>query len=173
MEITGFTITKGKKYECGGIYVLNSAFTISHNRIQGNEGALGGGIYAEVGESVPFAITQNTISDNTGHFGIGLHLIGGRGTITDNTISDCDGGVLVMEGEHTISQNTIQNNRSSGMVLSHGKHLVTQNIITGNTSLHDGGGLFLEHGTHIIADNTISKNKAHKGCGMYLCYVSI
>jgi hypothetical protein len=176
--LSGFTITNGEAYYCGGISGNGCKTTIENNIITGNSAQAysgGGGIYDCDG-----LIQNNTISDNSAK-GDGGGLYGCDGIIRNNIISgNSEGGLETCNA--AIQNNSIYNNGGGGLYYCSGtieNNYISNNwrggifvcngIIQNNTILSNhGGGLSECNGT--IQNNTICGNSAeYHGGGLSYC----
>jgi len=110
------------------------------------------------------AVTGNTESSTSNHYGSGVFVDGGifemnRGTISDNTeisSSSCGGGgVWVRDGTFTMSGGTISGNTGSG----------SSNYVGGG-GVYAGGGIFTKTGGTIYgysSDDTVNSNTVRAG----------
>jgi hypothetical protein len=171
--IEGFTITNGKPWKGGGVYVYHSSPTIINNIIRDNWAHVGGGIYCENGSPL---ILNNRIEYNGGDHIAGIYLEDSTPIIYKNKIQHnlgdvgggiCCRGVTVPE----ITKNTIRYNyadKGGGIYFHRSLAVVNNNIITGN-SADLGGGLFCIQSSHINAyNNTVCGNYADMGAGIYI-----
>ncbi|MHC4945931.1 MAG: right-handed parallel beta-helix repeat-containing protein [Planctomycetota bacterium] len=171
--IDGFTITNGKPWKGGGIYVYHASPTIINNIIKDNWAHVGGGIYCENGSPL---ILNNQIEYNRGDHIAGIYLEDSSPIIYRNTIQhnlgDVGGGICcrgVTSPE--ITKNTIRYNyadKGGGIYFHRSLATVNNNIITGN-SADIGGGLFCILNSHVTAfNNTVCGNAADSGAGLYI-----
>jgi hypothetical protein len=126
-------------------------FTIQNGQAAGPSNLGGGGILC-ANNSSP-TITDNTITDNFGHYqGGGISCINNSSpTITGNDITDNTanhgGGICCVNASPIIINNMITDNS-------------TPSYIIGNGS---GGGIYCEGSSSMIADNTIMRNHTSGG----------
>ncbi len=178
--VEGFSVTGGNATDPtsrnagGGIYVYESAATLSNNRVYSNTAGWGGGAFL-VYDYV--TLQGNTISSNTAELGGGLFFYKDAATVRDNVISGNTatregGGVYLNSHEAVVSGNTISGNEASmnggGLFLYNGNSPLSGNLISANGAEQHGGGLFLEGSDAEIRDNVISGNVAPEGGGLYL-----
>lgn len=160
--IDGFTIRNGSSGSTqGGIYCLNGSPTISHNIITDN-GRAGG--LAQSAIYVLFAspkITDNSLVDNAGYGILGGYA---NSLIANNTICRNDsydsttagfngGGIYLTEGNCTIQDNVVSNNRgpkSSGGIYANGT--ISGNVVSDNMDC----GI---HATGTISNNLVEGNR--------------
>ncbi|MCA0454814.1 MAG: tandem-95 repeat protein [Chloroflexi bacterium] len=116
LYLTEVTVTNGKtSSNAGGIYVLNpdAIFVVEDSLISGNDGPLGGGIYA----CADTTILNSEISNNIGQTGGGIGVGCGTAYITGSVISqnsstDIGGGIYVNNVNTTIVDSVLSNNVS-------------------------------------------------------------
>jgi hypothetical protein len=162
--ITGNTINKNTSQEgagggicCGDVLIteniitnnsakygggINGGMTITNNLISGNSAWDGGGIIAGSGGEI---IQDNIICDNVASWdGGGIHCKAsnfGNNIIANNSAEGSEGGGLYIEGDSTITNNTIINNSaigyyggSGGGIHCGGTITITNTILWGNTA---------------------------------------
>lgn len=134
--IDGFTITHGSN---GGVWAGNSVLTLSHNRITGNSGGHGAGVYCQ--SCISVVIADNLIVGNDGEgAGGGLYLLSTSGVAANNTIAanaaGTQGGGVLCDSSPSL--------------------LIANNIVAGNTAQY-GGGVYVWLG----ALPTLSRNCVH------------
>jgi len=128
----------------------NVSATITDNTIQNNEGD---GISISDGASA--AILRNNIENNS-HAGIFVYSNSNETIITDNIISGNRYGISAKRA--TITNNTITNNRESG-IYAESSTIIHDNIITSNTNWGIQSSRFDEYISNItITNNTINLN---------------
>jgi len=167
-ELSGFTITNGKRDGNGGGIIAANNLVIRNNTITRNEAACGGGVFASSGHSL--TITGNTITGNiSGGCGAGCGAGGGiychSGTISDNLIigNIAPFGAGIFAADATITGNIIVDNEASGYgggVSCFGSAVITGNTISDNSANLGAGVYFEGTGQVIISGNTISNNSA-------------
>ncbi|UCC31578.1 MAG: right-handed parallel beta-helix repeat-containing protein, partial [Phycisphaerales bacterium] len=176
-RIDGFTITNGRAFDGGGLYLRDSSATIANNRIKGNSATYrGGGLYLDYSSPT---IANNTITGNSatgsGGSGGGLYLSSSSPTIANNTIIGnstilMGGGLYLYDSFPEIANNTITANSATGgggLSLRDSSPTIANNVIAGNGA-NDGGGLHLWDSSPMMANNTITGNGAREGGGLYL-----
>lgn len=154
--IQGFTIRNGSSRRGGGISCQAASPTVTQNRITGNSGLDGGGMY--IGSSSFLDPVQEPIVI--------------ANTFDHNSASSVGGGLRVEESSRvTISHNLFQSNTSlydgGGLyvqILTHSVS-ITGNIFIDNLAHDKGGGLFIaqsQAGTgSVIADNLFARNSSY------------
>ena len=167
--IEGFTITGGRGWDAGGIYVDHCAPTIRKNRIVQNiASARGGGIGVYFGSP---RIEDNLIADNQQLIrqvsGGGISLLGvGTAEVLNNRIERNDalygGGINCNSaGAARIEGNRIRANTAmygGGLVFGNASDaLVLQNVIDANVASR-GGGIYHTNGNIVAVNNTIVDN---------------
>jgi len=188
--LSGFTIQNGvaasatSTFAAGGIVVLNSSPTITHNVITKNYGC-GIGIYfgAPVIQSNVIDYTASSYKANCSVSSAAGVLLYGQGSqyglgsvqLIGNTISSNGGeGIyLWIAGTPVVKNNIIRGNHSIGILMQNdGAPLIIQNLIVGNQGGDAGGGLTLEipNGSYrttktVVTANTIANNT---GSGIYV-----
>ncbi len=141
---------------------------ITDNTISNN----GGGI--AVGAQY-LNLVNNLISGNASNLGIGgVSLIGTNGTVMSNTIfnnAGSRGGGLHLNGYLTVTANTISNNWAllgGGLYLAGSFATLSGNRIISNTAFDDGGGLYADDlSTYTMTTNMIISNSARFGAGAF------
>lgn len=178
---SGNTITGNSATTGGGICCSNSDATISHNNVSGSVD--GGGVYCEgdydvelAGNSVSSnpdygvyshncsaALTNNTISDNTG---VGLKCDGTSSSpaISGNTVTNNALGGIVVDGvaEATIQNNVVESNsgrdEGAGIAIKDSAATITANTIKNNTASREGGAIMIDNSSVTIERNWIEGN---------------
>jgi len=179
LEVINNTITNnsvtGGESSGGGMYCHYSEGIIQGNTITGNSAQGGGGIRCY--HASP-AIVGNTVNHNTGG-GISLHTAHSI-AITDNTVSSNTGGSgisLYASDSCEIRDNVISGNGVSygaGVAVTHSGHVVlADNEISGNTTggLWAGGGAAFsgsECQEITVSGNTFTGNISTWGGGLHL-----
>lgn len=173
-RVEGFTFTRGQVKRGGGLYLWQSAPTLTNNIIQGNRAyawtdlpTLGGGI--ALSNSSPTLI-NNTIRDNGADLGLGggLHLYCSSPILTNNTIhgnsANFGCGLYIDQSSPTLTNNTITSNSSSrcdeggGLYLCRSLPMLIGNTISGNSANGGGSALYLDWSSPTLMDNTIERN---------------
>ncbi|MEN3315198.1 MAG: hypothetical protein V7605_1432 [Acidimicrobiaceae bacterium] len=145
----------------------------------GGGSPIGGGIY--IGNSAP-TITGNVVTHNLGAFGVGIQVYWGAALIQDNSVSDNHqiqgssggrgGGVsLLGDARAEVVGNLIENNSDSaggGMSISGAGAVVRDNTIRRNSALNEGGGVIMNATDVAFTQNLVVDNSAsERGGGMY------
>jgi hypothetical protein len=190
LTVANCTIS-GNTGDFGGGGILNygpptgvgGTMTIINSTISGNTASSAGGGIDNGGQTTVLAITNSTISNNTGG---GVYNAGGTLTITDSTINDnvaafSGGGIGAgagvpagTTGSVAINRSTISGNtavRGGGVAVATGTVMITDSAVVGNTAAEDGGGIVNQSGgpaTNMmtIINSTISDNTAARGGGI-------
>jgi parallel beta-helix repeat protein len=194
--LKGFTIQNGiawsatRIFAAGGILVLNSSPTVTHNVIRKNFGC-GIGIYygAPVIEFNVISYTATSSQADCSVSSAAGVLLYGQGTqfglgsvqLIGNAISNNagEGIFLWIGGTPLVKNNLIQGNHSTGILMEgDGAPAIVQNLIVGNQASGQGGGVLLSipNGTYretdtVVTSNTILKNSVPKsvvGSGIYV-----
>jgi parallel beta-helix repeat protein len=144
LNVDGITLQNGSATtgNGGGLFVFTDGeLTLTNSIMTGNTATeSGAGVYV-VPDTYPFsvavALTNNTVSNNTGG---GVYVLGDTVTLTNNTISSNDGrGVYASASNSgvTLTNNTISNNSSGGVSVDSYNSTVTldYNTISNNTSV--------------------------------------
>ena len=148
--LRGFTITKSKGKNGGGIYCDNASPTISKCVIIDNQMDNGGGIYCINNSSPRFVdcvVTNNLVSRN--------------------------GGAIYASNNSTLSVTRciISDNRASnggGIYCINNSSLIIVNcVVVDNRVSENGGGIYCGASSPAIINCTISNNWAGKGSGIY------
>jgi RHS repeat-associated protein/CSLREA domain-containing protein len=148
ISISNITIQGGSQSVAGGggIRSINSALTLSHVVISGNQTANnGGGVYVQGGS---LSVTDSAVVNNTANYGGGLLNDSSAVTLTNVTISgnssvDSGGGMRVTNtGTTNLLNVTITNN--------------TADSDSNNTG--EGGGIFYSAGTVTFKNTIIAGN---------------
>jgi hypothetical protein len=180
-------VDTGNTGDCGGgICIVDGSIEphIYQNKIIGNKGYYGGGMY--IGYASPL-VANNNIKDNVSDYeggGIAVFYSKEDGycpTIKDNTIEynktteSSGGGIVVGEqGSAIIENNRINNNEAS--IYGGGIHIYANsdayiregNIIEYNEAGYNGGGIYIySDGIITITSNTINNNIANIASGSY------
>ena len=144
-ELSGFTI---QQWQGGGVRILGSNISVTHNIITKNESSSTGGLSATDSD---VTIEKNLINYNSNTWG-------GAGVSLSYSTADIR--------ENLISGNMALGSASGGgMMLSSGSYEVRGNIITNNKAQRWGGGLFVGTSDALVFDNTIDENKAEDWAG--------
>jgi hypothetical protein len=183
--IEGFRITGGKAVELGdgdngaGIYLLQSAATVSHNEIYSNtSGGAGGGIMLDASDTL---VTNNRIFLNTAaEGGAGIALGDSNAVVRENAVfsntlpgeefvAEGGAGLMVFRGAPIIEGNVFAQNRNEdiaggGIYLFESPAILRQNLITANHS-YLGGGVYARQSAPQLESNTIAGNTAEFGAG--------
>ena len=147
------TIQECSAYNGGGVYVeFNAQATIDGNAFLRNSAHSGGAI--RINDSCSGSILNNTIAENwVSYYGY------------------ADGGGLWIDGNPTISGNTIVDNSAEdyggGIFCNNGAApTIDHNVIARNTA-DFGGGIGFSNGTSgtLLLNNTVAENEAESGGG--------
>ena len=180
LEIHGGVISNnsaksGETLKNGGGVFLNAGAEclMTGGLISGNEGALGGGFYAN---NAKLTITGGLISGNLATQGGGAYCTGSSqliltgGTIESNKATTNGGGFYMATGTQlTMEGGNLKNNTagSNGGGLYILKQTVTlSGTIEGNSAAM-GGGIYSNGAELTFANLTLSGNKASEGAGIY------
>jgi parallel beta-helix repeat protein len=173
--IEGLRITGGQG---GGVYVADTAATISNNQVFSNTAGYGGGLALVYSEAT---LSGNTISGNSS---AGVSLYNSEATLSGNAISGNSGDGVSARwhgggSNITLSGNTISGNTGAGVslaayrqrkqhtdaelysVLRLGSATLSGNIIGGNGS----SGVYLDFTSATLINNLIAGNY---GGGLYV-----
>ncbi|MBD3234638.1 MAG: T9SS type A sorting domain-containing protein [candidate division Zixibacteria bacterium] len=171
--------TSGTYGPGGGIFCAgNSNPTINSNIIYGNTASdRGGGISCY--ESSP-AITSNTIRDNTGGDGAGIHFEMSNSSIDGNNISTnvaSDGGGILCESSTLELRNNVINNNSAslggnciggGINCRNSDLTIVNNTLYNNLANDYGGGISSGEGSNLEGSNNILwANTSSNGSQIY------
>jgi parallel beta-helix repeat protein len=163
VNLTGFTITNsGAGYPSGGVLVYSSNNTISHNRIESNNGS---GIYL-FATSYGNNISNNEVLNNTG---TGIYILSSSNTLTGNEIA---GNHYYGLSLHSANNNTITDNG----IVANGQYGISlrsscENILKNNDILDNDEGIFMWFSScnNTLAENKIVGNSFH---GVWLDFSS-
>ncbi|MCC6456773.1 MAG: right-handed parallel beta-helix repeat-containing protein [Caldilineaceae bacterium] len=186
---TGVSIGRG-----GGFYIEGGQPTIQGITIQSNLAITGAGVYLDNSAAT---LTQNSIQgngDSSTLDGGGIYIVGGATTILTNTVTSNQaqhgGGLRLHNSNATVRGNSIDNNRAGsaptpagqndalggGLYIAGGTPLVTANSISNNQAVHPalalGGGIYVAQSGVNLHDNTLTANQAHRGGGLYFAATS-
>jgi hypothetical protein len=169
----------------GGVLGRYSRFSISNSTLSNNSALIGGGVWAQGGDSHTISgstISGNTATDETGRGG-GLYFINANLAITGSVIKynatagGDGGGLCAINADVTIAGSSINNNVIANGSGGDGGGLFVQGVdltISGS-SLHansagdDGGGIWSHDGSVSVTQSTISLNFAGgDGAGLHL-----
>lgn len=174
VTISNLTIRGGSANSGGGIYAANTALTVQHCTITGNQaGYVGGGIYTGTYSSGSATVTgatttieDSTISGNDGHYaGGGVYIIDAdaltlsRTSITGNTVIYAGGGAFIQDttaasiDASTISGNTVGSSANSSFAGGGGIHASNTPLTLSNST--------------ISGNQTITSNSVAYGGGIY------
>ena len=169
--LSGLTITGGDGGSPGGgLFNNGGALTIDSCTITGNTNSSLANLMGTV------AVSNSTVSLNSGGNAGGLYNVGGTLTVTNSGISNNSGfagGIDNVSGTLTIDSSTIRNNTASfegargGGILNEtgGIATVTNSTISGNSAEASGGGID-NNGTLTLNNITVSGNTATNGGGI-------
>ncbi len=153
--IAGFTITRGRAVNGGGIYCSQSSIEIRDNVIKDNTATTGsgGGIYCHTAD---VTIINNHIADNAAPNRYG-------------------GGIYSFDCSSLIERNTVAHNMArwgAGVFNDHSSPLIAHNIIDGNSCTISGAGLdcYMSSSPDIIANVVINNSCGTHGSGIACCY---
>ena len=155
LTLSDLTVTGGTEGTGGGggiRFDSNGTVALTDSTVSGNSGLDGGGIYADLGT---VTLTDSTISGNTS---------GSRG-----------GGINTFAGSVSLTNSTVSGNtsdfRGGGIYTFLGSVSVTNSTISGNTSGDAGGGINTFDGSVSVTNSTISGNTSDsfggRGGGIY------
>ena len=184
-RLEGFTVTRGKASDGGGVFLAYSSPTLEYNAFDSNQAVgCGGGVF--VLHSSP-TLTNNTFSGNsvtgTGGGGGGMWLDDSAALLANNTFSGNSatssngGGVFLFQcTSTTVTSNTFSDNSAyygGGLYLYQSPSpTLADNTLSGNSAT-DGGGVYLYDSSPALVNNTFSGNSAaSSGGGMLLAYSS-
>ncbi|MDR2102322.1 MAG: hypothetical protein LBP43_07100, partial [Treponema sp.] len=176
----------------GGVFLLNSAFTMEggviKNNTNGTKGGAGGGIYAEVRSTVILKsgaeVSGNTAAGISVSNKSTLTLEAGC-KITGNNLGDTNaggaGGVYITDESTLIMLGGEITNNNAGMAGGGGVKLywdstfimkggrIAENIANGSGSYGTGGGVNLQAGSSFTMEGgVIEKNTGKYGGGLYI-----
>ncbi len=153
--IAGFTITRGRMSNGGGIYCSQSSMWIKDNIINNNTATSGsgGGIYCHTAD---VTIIDNRITNNS----------------APNTFG---GGIYSYDCSSVIERNTVAHNTArwgGGVFNDHSSPTITHNIIDGNQCTISGAGLdcYMSSSPDIIGNVIINNSCGTHGAGIACCY---
>ena len=154
----------------GGLY-NNGTLTVDNSLINDNasRGIYNGGIYNRGDLTIDNSIISNNIPWGIESYG---NLTVDNSLISNNTSSEFGGGIFILSGTSTLTNNTITGNTANfGGGISNwywGNTLtLTNNTITGNTANRSGGGIY-NQGEADLTNNTITGNTSSRlGGGIY------
>ncbi|WP_277202722.1 DUF4347 domain-containing protein [Victivallis vadensis] len=175
-NVSEATLTDGDPIGGGGIYVLDSALSITNSEasIYGNSAINGGGVFACRNSVVTLdgvLIYQNSAVD-----GGGVFVNAGR----DGTYG-CNGGALTLSGETKIYENTASNH-GAGLYVHANTVGVGTATITGDVQIYDnvasgsGGGIYVSSLAVLTVDGTdtaVRGNSAANGGGLHISAGSV
>jgi len=179
------TLSSGDSYWGGGIYINGGGVTVD-NTIIGQNGSAntanrGSGIYAINGLDI--AISNSTISYNSGRDHAGIHLENMSGSTTlinTNVIYNSAngytvGGIYAISSALSITGGSVSNNSGTygaGLRVENAPAITTINGVTINTNAAGGtiaGGIYSISSPLAISNGTtINNNTSRDGAGMYL-----
>ena len=148
--LRGFTITKSKAKNGGGIYCDNASPTIAKCVITNNQTSNGGGIYC-INNSSPVIVNCVVTSNRVGRNGGGIYCI--------NNSSPSVTGCIVSDNQASSGGGIYCINNSSPVIVN---CVIANNQISGN-----GGGVYCGASSPIITNCTITNNQASYGSGIY------
>jgi len=153
--IAGFTITRGRASNGGGIYCSQSPMEIKDNIIKDNTASSGsgGGIYC-------------TTAD--------LRIINNR-IINNSAPSTFGGGIYSYNCSSLIERNTVAHNMArwgAGIFNDHSSPTIAHNIVDGNQCTISGAGVdcYMSSSPDIIANVIINNSCGTHGSGIACCY---
>lgn len=159
---SGNTITGNSATTGGGICCSNSDATISYNNV--SESVDGGGVYCEGDYDVELA--GNSVSSNPDY---GVYSHNCSAALTNNTISDNTGVGLKCDGTSSspaISGNTVTNNALGGIVVDGvAEATIQNNVVESNSGRDEGAGIAIKDSAATITANTIKNNVASREGG--------
>jgi hypothetical protein len=182
--LDGFTVTNGKAYNGGGIYLYRTDPTIQNCIITGNYANNGAGIYAYYG-ALP-RIYDSVISDNHATYtgGGGYAYIGvffNYRTVWSNNTAGYDGGAIASiyfcSGVNFWDSYIVDNyaGRNGGAMYAWGSSRcsadvrATNSVIAGNVAEQKGGVMHLSYyGGGFLRSSTVVDNAAADGGSVYV-----
>lgn len=149
-NVDGLTVS-GFNFSKGGVFVLydSSNCTFTNNIVENRHGI-------DIVNSYHTRISENIIKPTLSD-GIELRRNSANTSISRNHIRSYNHGISIIYDSNntTVTDNTIMNNRWSGISLQTSNNIISGNIITNN----DDGGIRLMHGdNNIISNNIITDN---------------
>ncbi len=130
----------------GGMFILQSAPTISHCVVFSNTATNGGGLYLD--RSAALLVGNTIIGDSADWTGGGLYLYRSPATLRENVVVANEGVV------------------AGGLYLQESAVLIESNKVLSNTAVLDGGGLYAYAGTITMTGNLIVGNLGSYGGGL-------
>lgn len=153
--IAGFTITRGRASNGGGIYCLQSSMEIKDNIIKDNTATSGsgGGLYCSTAD---VRIINNHITDNSAPSTFG-------------------GGIYSYNCSSLIERNTVAHNMArwgAGIFNDHSSPMIARNIVDGNECTISGAGVdcYMSSCPDIVANVIINNSCGTHGSGIACCY---
>jgi hypothetical protein len=153
--IAGFTITRGRAVNGGGIYCSQSSMEIRDNIIRENTATTGsgGGIHCNIAD---VTIVNNHIAENSAPNRYG-------------------GGIYSYNCSSLIERNTVAHNMArwgAGVFNDNSSPTIAHNIIDGNHCTISGAGLdcYMSSSPDIIANVIINNSCGTHGSGIACCY---
>lgn len=179
-ELSGFTITHGSY---SGIYIYKSAPLLHNNRIVGNSGYYGGGLYA-VGGACGVDIRDTEISGNSAvYYGGGIYSNVACVSVTNSKIVGNSAGMYgggAVGGGYCggvgINESLVEDNSAGiagGGLYSSGTRACmpgvwSQNTVIARNTAISGGGVYLGvNGRGSLLFDTVTGNVASQGGGFF------
>jgi len=173
--LTNFNICNGMASYGGGIYSLNSYFTIDNLIIHNNSATSGGGGMYFEGDCQLDTDNLN-LSNNYASTGGGIYLenaiIDLENVVLKNNVGHNQGGGIFCNQSDPVFRNCLVDSNSSnngGGVACNESNPLMQNVTISNNSAHNGGGIFCVSSNPDLQNVTIaSNNSTINGGGIYL-----
>ncbi len=161
--LDGFTITDGNGYAGGGLSIVRSSPTITHNRFTDNTAYEGGGLYAKASRAI---IRNNLLDNNKASQGGGIQLWSFYGILDGNTlranVASSGGGISVGGGDTRITNSVIAGNGAfsgGGVLLTNSNAELANNTITGKAGCW-GGAIHIYSGWPSIVNTIVAFNSS-------------
>ncbi len=173
LTLTNSTISNNIGNLGSGVANMDGVMNVIDSTISGNRGGTGGGVYnfrGQFSNSGVLTVSNSTISGNTAYGGGGVFSRRGAITMTDSTISDNRSqGILSDGGTLMLVHSTVSDNTDSGVAEEGpGNVTVTNSTITGNTGGAGGGIRVIRLGSTLtITNSTITGNTGGIGGGVF------
>jgi hypothetical protein len=161
--LSGNDVTGNVASDGGGLYLHDSAATLSGNAIRANAVHwAGGGLYLENSAA---RLSQNTVASNTAYLGGGLHLDGSDAVLSGNAVTSntagAGGGLYLEKSTVALAGDTVIANdalRGGGLFLGFSDATLTNVIIADNSANSEGNGLYVLASSTRLLHTTIARN---------------